>query len=172
MLSCIQNGDTSRLRDLLLGPQNHLNEGHLAEKMQDIDSVNALLYTALLDFAERVSQHKTPQGMSYEIYESIQFINQNVNRKIRVDDVARHANLSRSSLNRKFKSELGFDVSRFIMRCKLEEAKRLLTYSDRSLSEISSYLCFSSQAYFQNVFKKQYGITPLNYRNKTIISYK
>lgn len=50
----------------------------------------------------------------------------------------------------------------FITRCKLEEAKSLLAYSKKSLAEISSYLCFSSQSYFQNVFKKQYGTTPGN----------
>ena len=54
----------------------------------------------------------------------------------------------------------------FIMRCKLEEAKSLLTYTDKSLSEISSYLCFSSQAYFQNVFKKKFGVTPNEYRQR------
>lgn len=52
----------------------------------------------------------------------------------------------------------------FIMRCKLEEAKSLLAYTDKSISEISNYLCFSSQAYFQNVFKKKFGITPNEYR--------
>lgn len=64
---------------------------------------------------------------------------------------------------------MGFDLSTFIMRCKLEEAKSLLTYTNKSLSEISSYLCFSSQSYFQNVFKKKYGLTPKQYRNQ---SYK
>lgn len=57
-------------------------------------------------------------------------------------------------------------MSEFIMRCKLEEAKALLAYTDKPISEISSYLCFSSQAYFQNVFKKKYGITPNAYRRK------
>lgn len=55
------------------------------------------------------------------------------------------------------------------MRYKLEEAKSLLTYSDKSLGEISSYLSFSSQSYFQNVFKKKYGITPLQYRNRSLL---
>ena len=57
-------------------------------------------------------------------------------------------------------------MNSFIMRCKLEEAKSLLTHTDKSISEISSYLCFSSQAYFQNVFKKKYGITPNAYRKR------
>ena len=72
-----------------------------------------------------------------------------------------------NGVTNKFKKELGFDVCSFIMRCKMEEGKSLLTYSDKTLSEISNYLCFSSQAYFQTVFKKKYGLTPTQYRNQT-----
>ena len=98
---------------------------------------------------------------------SIQFITHHINESIRVGDVAEHIGRSRSYLTNKFKKELGFDVCSFIMRCKLEEAKSLLTYSDKTLSEISNYLCFSSQAYFQTVFKKKYSLTPTQYRNQT-----
>jgi AraC-like DNA-binding protein len=68
---------------------------------------------------------------------------------------------------RRFREELGIHIGTFITRCKLEEAKILLTYSDKSLADISNYFCFSSQSYFQNVFKKQYGITPMQYRKNT-----
>ncbi|WP_081674142.1 helix-turn-helix domain-containing protein [Butyrivibrio sp. VCD2006] len=46
----------------------------------------------------------------------------------------------------------------------MEEAKSLLHHSDRTISEISEYLCFSSQSYFQNVFKAKYGMTPKEFR--------
>ena len=62
---------------------------------------------------------------------------------------------------------MGFTIGSFITRCKLEEAKSLLTYSEKSLAEISNYLCFSSQPHFQSLFKKQYHMTPLEYRKKS-----
>lgn len=71
-----------------------------------------------------------------------------------------------SYVAKKFKDDLGINVGAFISRCKLEEAKSLLAYTAKPLSEISSLLCFSSQSYFQNVFKKQYGVTPLQYRKQ------
>lgn len=137
------------------------------EKLQNISHIETLSYSMLIDFTERVSQNKIPQGMSLEIFECIQFITHHINESIRVGDVAEHIGRSRSYLTNKFKKELGFDVCSFIIRCKLEEAKSLLTYSDKTLSEISNYLCFSSQAYFQTVFKKKYGLTPTQYRNQT-----
>lgn len=137
------------------------------ERSQDIAHISTLNYTMLADFTERVAQTKIPQGMSPEVFKCIQFISHHINEPIQVGDVAEHIGRSRSYLTNKFKKELGFDVSRFIMRCRLEEAKSLLTYSDKTLSEISTYLCFSSQSYFQNIFKKKYGITPLKYRKQT-----
>jgi len=44
------------------------------------------------------------------------------------------------------------------------EAKNLLRYTGMTLTEISNYLHFSSQPYFQNVFKQYYGLTPAQYR--------
>lgn len=54
----------------------------------------------------------------------------------------------------------------YVTKCKLEEACDLLVYGQRSLAEISAYLGYSSQSYFQNVFKKQHGVTPVQYRKQ------
>lgn len=134
------------------------------EKLHDVRSISVLIETALLDFTERVAANKIPTDMSPEVFECVQFIQRNTHEPIQVGDVVDHVKRSRSYITLKFKEELGFDISSFIMRCKLEEAKSLLTYSTKSLSEISTYLCFSSQGYFQNVFKKKFGMTPLQYR--------
>lgn len=143
----------------------YIREG---EKMQSVEALSSLQRTIIFDFTERVAQSKIPHGLSRDIFECVQFISQHTNELIRVDDVAAFSGKSRSYITQKFKKELGFDISSFIMRCKLEEAKSLLAYSDKTLSEISNYLCFSSQAYFQNVFKKKYGLTPMQYRNQTV----
>lgn len=137
------------------------------ERSQDLTYIDELNYSMLINFTKRVAKEKIPGGMSKEIFDCVQFISRHVNEPLQVDHVVRHIGKSRSYLTKKFKLELGFDISSFIMRCKLEEAKSLLTFSQKSLSEISNYLCFSSQAYFQNVFKKKYGITPMQYRKQT-----
>ncbi|MGN0840252.1 MAG: helix-turn-helix transcriptional regulator [Candidatus Ornithospirochaeta sp.] len=69
---------------------------------------------------------------------------------------------------RHFQSELGITIDEYVIECRLREAKSLLKYTDKSLTEISNYLCFSSQSHFQNLFKKHYGITPLKYRKMNV----
>ncbi|WP_375105406.1 helix-turn-helix domain-containing protein [Paenibacillus sp. RS8] len=43
-----------------------------------------------------------------------------------------------------------------------------MAFSDKRISEISTYLCFSSQSHFQKSFKDKYGITPLMYRKSEL----
>lgn len=132
--------------------------------MSDSTAITILSGTAVLDFTKRVADAKIPKDMSQEIFKCIQYISNHVNQTLSVEQIAEVLNMDRSTLSKKFKRELGFNISSFIMRRKLEEAKSLLHYTDRSISEISEYLCFSTQSYFQNVFKKKYGITPKEYR--------
>ena len=135
-----------------------------SEKLQNAEAIYQLQYNMMLDFTRRVAQTQIPHDITSDIYKSIQYIKQHTNQTISTSDVAAYVGKSRSYLSHCFKKELGFEMNGFIMRCKLEEAKSLLTYTDKSISEISSYLCFSSQAYFQNVFKKKFGVTPNMYR--------
>ncbi|MDE7131203.1 MAG: helix-turn-helix domain-containing protein [Lachnospiraceae bacterium] len=137
-----------------------------SEKLQSTEALYRLQYNMLLDFTNRVAQAQIPRDTTSDISKCIQYIKQHTNQAISVSDVAACVGKSRSYISRCFKKELGFQMNEFIMRCKLEEAKSLLAYTDKSISEISNYLCFSSQAYFQNVFKKKYGITPNEYRRR------
>lgn len=137
------------------------------ERLTDVPAVHQLQYNMIMDFTEQIGQSKLPDGLSAEIYQCVQFISQHTNENIGVDDLADHIHRSRSYVSHKFKEELGFNISAFIMRCKLEEAKSLLSYTNKSLSEISNYLCFANQSYFQRVFKEKYGITPNEYRKQS-----
>lgn len=137
------------------------------EKMSDISAITFMNMTAILDFTKRVADAKIPTGMSPEIFQCMQYISNYINQKLSVELIAKEMNMDRCTLSKKFKKELGFNISNYITRRKLEEAKSLLHYTDKTISEISEYLCFSTQSYFQNVFKKKYGMTPKEYRNQT-----
>ena len=52
----------------------------------------------------------------------------------------------------------------FVLKEKIEEAKRLLRYTDKSLNAIAAYLGFSSQSHFANTFRKYSGKSPSEFR--------
>ena len=97
---------------------------------------------------------------------AIRYIQQNVNQHLTVGDVADYVGFSKSYISAYFKETLGFSISAFILRCKLEEGRELLQYTDKSISTISEFLCFSSQSHFHTAFKKQFGMTPSEYRKR------
>lgn len=147
--------ETYRLIDLYI---------QACEKTAAVEAVRSLEWNMLLDFTERVALSKRPEVLSKEVAQAMDHIQANTNRNLTVDDVAVHIGKSRAWLTAKFRQELGQSVGQYINRTKINDAKRLLRHSDLTLSQISSYLGFSSQAYFQTVFKKEVGVTPKAYR--------
>lgn len=136
-----------------------------AEKLSDPASLNMLHLKIIFDFAQKVKNKKMLRTSDNICQKAIHFILRNINQPISTLDVAEHVGLSRTYFSKYFKDNLSFTVWAFILRCRLEESKNLLVNSDKSLSQISNYLCFSSQSHFQKAFKKQFGVTPYKYRN-------
>ena len=137
-----------------------------SERQNSIERLYDLLSKVGYAFAEKVANSKTPVSTDGCIQKAIHYIQQNTNQHLTVGDVATHVGFSKSYFSAYFKKTLGFSVSAFILRCKLEEGKELLQYTNKSISTISTFLCFSSQSHFQTAFKKQFGMTPNEYRRK------
>ncbi|MCI6465524.1 MAG: helix-turn-helix domain-containing protein [Faecalicatena sp.] len=137
-----------------------------AEKLNDPAAVQSLNFQMLLAFAQKVKDKLIPKTSDEALQQAIRYVLQHTNCPITAAEVAEHVGFSRSYFSTYFKEQLGFTISAFILRCKLEEGKHLLQFTDKPLSVISNYLCFSSQSHFQTAFKKQYGITPLQFRKQ------
>ncbi|MGY3708263.1 helix-turn-helix transcriptional regulator [Granulicatella adiacens] len=135
-----------------------------SEKTNSIHAIEQLSTTAIFDFAKKVEAVQLPKNLSPIILEVIHFIRNRTNHNLRIEDIASHVHLSRSHLSRLFKKEVGVTILDFINESKIEEACLLLRNTNKPLSEISDFLGFSSQSYFQNVFKAYRGITPRTYR--------
>lgn len=137
-----------------------------AEKLNDPSAVQNLNFQMLLAFTQKVKEKLIPKTSDEALQRAIQYVLRNINCPITAAEVAEHVGFSRSYFSTYFKEQLGFTISAFILRCKLEEGKHLLQFTDKPLSVISNYLCFSSQSHFQTAFKKQYHITPLQFRKQ------
>lgn len=135
------------------------------ESYTNVADVERLHQKMPLDFTERVAREVKLKGISQPIINAIHYIKEHITDSISAADIAAHVNLSTSYFLKRFKAETGTGLSDYITKARIDEACMLLTYSDKSLADISNYLYFSSQSYFQNVFKKVVGMTPVQYRN-------
>lgn len=94
------------------------------------------------------------------------YIQQHTHEKITLEMLADQCGMSGRRLSEKFKKETGSSVVDYIHRVKMEEAELLLRDSDYTLGEISSYLGYANQSHFIAVFRRLYGMTPMQYRNR------
>lgn len=97
------------------------------------------------------------------------YVKNNFERRITLEDISSKANLSPGFFHTVFKSIKGSTPSEYVIRIRLENAKDLLKNSDVPLADIALLCGFGSQAYFNYAFKKQSGLTPKNYRDKNRI---
>ena len=100
------------------------------------------------------------------IHRSIMYLNAHLAEPLQIQDLAETAGYSLSYYKQKFKQEMGITPSEYIMLQKMEHAKKILTETDTSITEIAFSLGFSSSNYFCAVFKKFIDCTPKDYRRK------
>ncbi|MBF9015198.1 MULTISPECIES: AraC family transcriptional regulator [unclassified Oceanispirochaeta] len=98
------------------------------------------------------------------IEKALQIINTNSNRLYNAGELADKLSISREHLSRVFKRQLGISPYRYIISSKIEMAKMKLRNTSIPAKSISHELGFTSPVQFTNMFKKDSGITPGNYR--------
>ena len=101
------------------------------EQLRTIEKINQLQYVMLLDFCQRAGETRIPEGISPDVYQCMTYVRNHTNEPISVEAAAAHTGRSASYMMKHFKGELGIRMGAYIMRCKLEEAKSLLTYSEK-----------------------------------------
>ena len=126
----------------------------------------------LLDFAKLVSDSKIGKPVSALYLKVLNYVSDNLYEKITTADIAEALNLSRTYLSTNFKNETGINLADFINELKIDEAKRLLATTDKTLIWIANSLCFSSQSYFAEVFKKIVGCSPKEFRENPVMYHK
>ena len=117
------------------------------------------------DFAKLVVEERAKRANSRYTEQCKEYIRKYYHQKIYISDIAKALGISESHLSRIFKKETGESIQEYSMHMRIERAENLLKYSEASLTEISEYLCFSSQSHFGKVFKVYKNMTPKQYRD-------
>jgi AraC family transcriptional regulator len=93
-----------------------------------------------------------------------EFIDANLGRELRVDQLAQVACLSQYHFARAFKKATGHTVHQYLTTVRLERAKELLAADESSIADIAFQCSFSSQSNFTKAFVRLLGISPGRYR--------
>jgi AraC-like DNA-binding protein len=176
----LRGQDMSTIRNRLLNlPNRHFTGRPVLKQM----------FNRLFELHENPLDDLTPIAIKHQLLSSIlevihcaydgrlrQFSKEihNVIRRIRTRpgedfsllDLAEESGLSLSRFKVKFKAETGFAPREFILRVKVEEAKKALAEKQLSVTDIAMDLGFNTSQYFATVFKRFTEQTPIEFRAK------
>lgn len=144
-----------------------ISDGYIqkCDLLNSLDKISQLQFHMIYDYTEKVSKIRIGKEPSKFLIDVSNYIQKHISEPIDIQKMADELYFSRTYLATKFKKETNDTLSNYILKAKVEEGKRLLRYSDKSISSIGFYLGFSSQSHFSNVFSKYVKISPNEYRN-------
>lgn len=100
-----------------------------------------------------------------EVVKVIEYIHDNIEKKITTNDMAKQVNMSVTHFVRIFKKEIGLTPNEYILKTRLGKAKKLLSTQEYTVTEIAMKCGFGSSAYLSDRFFCAFKITPSEYRN-------
>ena len=123
-----------------------------------------ICYHQILKILSTVVNEKAQPSSPY-IQQILRYIKENYQKNISVTDIACNANLSASRLFAVFKQQVGVSPIRFLNHYRLSVAAELLLGTTKSITQIAAEVGIHDSVYFNKLFKKQYQISPTEYRN-------
>lgn len=128
-----------------------------------------LLMLQLEQFEIAQSSYKFEHVKDYDV-EKIRIakniLEENISAPISLIELAHQAGINDFKLKKGFKEIYGNTVFGYLNELRMNEAKKLLLASDKSITEISQYCGYLFVQNFTKVFKKKFGVTPKNFKIK------
>lgn len=94
-----------------------------------------------------------------------QYVEDNIDKELPMDDVAAHVQLNPDYLNRIFKRETGVAISQYVVQQKIERAKWLLQNTTQPIGEIAAAVGYYNYSSFNRNFGKVTGMSPQEFKN-------
>lgn len=130
---------------------------------------NGVLFQIMAMLFDDIGFQESNWGKNSVIDEIKYYLDINYAEKIKLQDMAKSFGIHPNYLTRIFHETYGISPKQYIMDLKLKKARRLLTTTELSVSVIASSLGFDDQLAFSKVFKKEYSVSPTEYRKQSRI---
>lgn len=133
------------------------------ESSRDISEASEVIGIMQSDFVHRV--HAIREGKySVPVNLCCDYIDLHLEEKLTIADLARETHYAEYYLSKKFKKETGQSVAEYIRSKRLSRAAEMLQYTREDIQSICDRFQFGTHSYFTDCFRRQYGVTPSQYR--------
>lgn len=93
-----------------------------------------------------------------------EYINQNYNKQITLQDLADCVEMSRTYISNLFKNETGITLWNYLLSVRMEKAAELIKTTNLKIYEIGLSVGYENSVHFIQMFKEYYGVSPSEYR--------
>lgn len=133
-------------------------------KFADIFGLEQLFRLLPLFMFEKKNNNNSLQEQCVEAAKK--YIHFNYSKQIRISDIAKQYNISRSYFFRLFKQSTGISVEEYIKNFRVQKAKNLLCETEILNSDIAQLVGYNSYSNFYNAFFSLVGYSPSEYRKR------
>lgn len=114
-----------------------------------------------LTFTENIRE-----GREERIVDIMNYI-QNHYKDVTLDELAENFNLSKPYLSKYIKENGGITFQEVVKKARMKKARTMLKESNQTVESIASYVGYENVEHFNRLFKKTYGITPVQFRRES-----
>lgn len=134
-----------------------------AESVSEVYAIGAQMQQV---YIKRVRRTKAAAAYSAMVRKCMDYTETHIFEKITLSVIAKELGYTETYISRKFREETGGSLVDYVNRAKMNTAKNILQESDISIAELAERMSFSSPSYFSALFKKEFGINPMDYQKK------
>lgn len=156
---------SKELREMLVQEMTYITR-HAGESPMHLIGHLYLFLDYLTRSATRTAPVHSSRMSDYYIKEAINFIEQNFQNNISIEEIAAVCGINRSYFGRIFRNAVGRSPQEFLMRYRMVKATELLKLTSLSIADIGSAVGYENQLHFSRAFKGIYGVSPREWRNQ------
>jgi len=164
---CIERGQNSRINDRIDLFREIFRNLERGFSLETLEYTNLCLHHLLASFTHLRQFRLVKEGMEKDpVSQGINFMLENLERKLKLEEMADEVKLSASHFSRLFTGRTGHSPINYFIQLKIQRACRLLDNSDRSIAEVAREMGFEDQFYFSRLFRKVMNMSPRLYRKR------
>ncbi len=139
----------------------------LIQQVETFEHMESVLHEIFYMFIEQIKSIDLT-SRNDDIIKAQKYVQTRIGEKISLKDVATHLHLNSSYFSRMYKKETGEGFIEYVTKVKMAKAIELLNHSIKSIEQIAFELGFDNKSYFSKTFKKYYGMTPGEYKYRSL----
>ena len=154
------NSFMERLRDELM--REEASQLFVSAIAQAIAIHMARNYAESIDDARAAS----PSLPAYKVKEVTDWMAQHIAEDLKLEQLAAQVGMSKFHFDRLFKRAIGLSPSRYQIDLRMNEARRLLRESKKSIIDVALDVGYTNPSHFAKLFRRENGLTPSKYRQQ------